>query len=37
MNEYFDKGFSAFKRVDASLSKKALLREFAEALIDRVH
>jgi geranylgeranyl diphosphate synthase type II len=37
MNEYFDKGFNAFKRVDASLSKKALLREFAEALIDRVH
>jgi geranylgeranyl diphosphate synthase type II len=37
MNEYFDKGFLALKKVDAGLAQKAHLKEFAEALIDRQH
>jgi geranylgeranyl diphosphate synthase type II len=37
MNEYFDKGFSALKKVNAGLAQKAHLKEFAETLIDRQH
>lgn len=36
MNEYFDQGFKALKKLDVSLPQKAMLKSFAEKLIDRV-
>lgn len=36
MNEYFDLGFKALKKLDVSLQKKAVLKHFAENLINRV-
>ena len=35
MNEYFDKGFKALKKLEAPLAQKATLRAFTEWLIDR--
>ncbi len=35
MNDYFNAGFSALKKVDAPLQKRSVLREFAESLIVR--
>ena len=35
MNEYFQKGFQSLRKVNAPLHKKAILRGFAESLIDR--
>ena len=36
MNEYFDKGFKSLKKLEVSLPQKAMLKAFAEKLIDRV-
>jgi len=36
MNEYFDQGFKALKKLNVSLPQKAMLKSFAEKLIDRV-
>lgn len=35
MNEYFDAGFTALKKVKSSIYEKAYLKKFAEGLIDR--
>lgn len=37
MNDYFGVGFKALTRVEAPLVEKAMLRKFAEELIDRQH
>lgn len=36
MNEYFDSGFQSLKKLDVSLQKKAILKGFAEKLMNRV-
>lgn len=35
MNYFFEKGFQSLKKVNASLPRKAVLKHFAESLIDR--
>ncbi|MDH5380234.1 MAG: polyprenyl synthetase family protein [Cyclobacteriaceae bacterium] len=35
MNQYFEAGFQSLKKIDAPLNRKATLRAFTEALIER--